>query len=176
MESPLKSSTSPNLMTSLQTDRQTDRCFCYCCWTAWLYYWFNYWNHVLRSFRCFSTKELDLNDFCFPTLFKDVLPTDRQVYVRGLVLAADGLAGVDGFVRGKRSLCQVQLLVPLIADGQLPGLEQDAWLPVGQHLVGGDNSCTPGIPGVKVVSHKLELKRKHHSSCGSYSKEQFTRK
>lgn len=79
------------------------------------------------------------------------------MYVRGLVLAADGLAGVDGFVRGKRSLCQVQLLVPLIADGQLPGLEQDAWLPVGQHLVGGDNSCTPGIPGIKVGSHKLEL-------------------
>lgn len=74
-----------------------------------------------------------------------LLQVDRQVHVRGLVLAADGLAGVDRFLRGEGSLRQVQLLLPLISERQLPGLEQDARLPVGQHLVDGDNSVTPGI-------------------------------
>lgn len=71
-----------------------------------------------------------------------LLQVDRQVHIRGLVLAADRLAGVDGFLRGEGSLRQVQLLLPLISERQLPGLEQDARLPVGKHLVDGDVSVT----------------------------------
>lgn len=58
----------------------------------------------------------------------------RQVDIRCLVLAADGLANVDIFLRRKGSLCQVQLLLPLIAEGQFPGLEQDTWAPIGEDL------------------------------------------
>lgn len=60
----------------------------------------------------------------------------RQVYVHCLILAADRLAGVDRFQGRKGSLCQVQMFLPLITERQLPGLEQDAWLSIGQHLVG----------------------------------------
>lgn len=73
------------------------------------------------------------------------------MYVRCLILVADRLAGVDRFLGGKRSLCQVQLLLPPITERQLPGLEQDAWLPIGQHLVGGDNSITPGTHSIKLI-------------------------
>lgn len=54
--------------------------------------------------------------------------------IRCLVLAADRLADVDIFLRGKRSLRQVQLLLPLVAEGQFPGLEQDARASIGEDL------------------------------------------
>lgn len=59
----------------------------------------------------------------------------RQVYIHCLILAADRLAGVNRFQGRKRSFCQVQMFLPLITEGELPGLEQNAWLPIGQHLV-----------------------------------------
>lgn len=43
--------------------------------------------------------------------------------VRCFVLAAGRLADIDSFLGRKGSLCQVQLLLPLIAEGQFPGLE-----------------------------------------------------
>lgn len=54
--------------------------------------------------------------------------------VRRLVLAAHRLANVNGLLGGEGSLRQVQLLLPLIAEGQSPGLEQDTWPPTGEHL------------------------------------------
>ena len=65
-----------------------------------------------------------------------------QVDLRRLILVAEGLTGVNRFVRGKHLLGQVQLPLPLVAERYLPGLEQDARLPVGQHLLGGDNSIS----------------------------------
>ncbi|KAG7226676.1 hypothetical protein INR49_001846 [Caranx melampygus] len=59
----------------------------------------------------------------------------RGVYVRGLVLEANRLTGIHRLLRRKRSLCQVQLLLLVIAHRQFPGLEQEARLPVGQHLI-----------------------------------------
>lgn len=54
--------------------------------------------------------------------------------IRCFILAADRLANINIFLRRKCSLCQVQLLLPLIADGQFPGLEKDTWSPIGEDL------------------------------------------
>lgn len=64
--------------------------------------------------------------------------------LRGLVLAADRLANVHGFLGRKRSLRQVQLLLPLVAEGQFPGLEEDTWPPVGGHLRGETTAVVLG--------------------------------
>lgn len=64
--------------------------------------------------------------------------TERTVFplggIRCLILAADRRANVNSFVGRKCSLCQVQLLLPLIAEGQFPGMEEDTWPPIGEHL------------------------------------------
>lgn len=69
----------------------------------------------------------------------------RQVDIRCLVPAADRLANVNVFLRRKGPLRQVQLLLPLIAEGQFPGLEQDTWTPVGENLGWRQPSGSAGV-------------------------------
>lgn len=61
------------------------------------------------------------------------------MHLRGFVLATDRLTGVDRFLRRKGLLCEVQVFLLVIAERQFPGLEQEARLPIRQHLVGRYN-------------------------------------
>lgn len=71
-------------------------------------------------------------------------PSRRSL--RHVVLVADGLADIYTSLRRERSLCQVHLLLPLVAKGHPPGLEHYTWSPIGQHLVRGH---------VRVISNKF---------------------
>lgn len=80
-------------------------------------------------------------------LCTSAIQVNGQVCLRCLVLVADRLACVDGCLRREGLLRQVQLLLLLIADRQLPGLEQDTRLPIGQHLCGRDISLVAAPKG-----------------------------
>lgn len=94
--------------------------------------------------------------------------TDRytdgsRLYIRGLVSAADRLTGVDRFLRREGLLRQVQLLLPLIAERQPPGLEQETRLTIGQHLVGREMSIMTlllvktGAARIKLDKHSIVI-------------------